>query len=207
MLEDDIRRLLARELHDRVAQTLATMLIELEHYKAEQHGRQSVLRQMEALQTSTRDVLSNLREVLYDLRGVEGEIGKSFEEALKLLVDRVSERSSLQAKLVVSDGWPKRVKSPAALNVYRIIEEGLANARQHSGATEANVVLADTVDQFVVVVTDNGRGVDLDESVPIGMGMLGMRERALFLGADLKVTSYGGSGTSLTLNIPRSTLT
>lgn len=207
LLEDDLRRLLARELHDRVAQTLSTMLIELELFKAEQHGRQSVLRQMDALQQSTREVLSSLREVLYDLRSDEGEIGNSFADALKMLVDRVSERSSIQAKLVVSDEWPKRVKSPAALNVYRIIEEALTNARQHSGATEANVVLADTVDQFVVVVTDNGRGIEVNESVPLGMGMLGMRERALFLGADLKVTSYAGSGTALTLHIPRQTLT
>lgn len=206
LVADDLRRTLARELHDRVAQTLSTMLIDLELFKAEQHGRQSVLRQMDALQQSTREVLSSLREVLYDLRGDETEIGNNFADALKMLVDRVSSRSSTQTKLVVSDGWPKRVKSPAALNVYRIIEECLTNARQHSGATEANVVLADTVDQFIVVVTDNGRGIDLNESAPLGMGMLGMRERALFLGADLKVTSYGGSGTTLTLNIPRRTL-
>ena len=94
----------------------------------------------------------------------------------------------------------------AAVNLYRIIEEGLTNVRQHSGATEANVVLTDTMDHLLAVITDNGRGIDLDESVPLGMGMLGMRERALFLGADLKVTSYPGAGTELTVAIPRRAL-
>ena len=83
---------------------------------------------------------------------------------------------------------------------------GLTNVRQHSGATEANVVLTDTMDHLLAVITDNGRGIDLDESVPLGMGMLGMRERALFLGADLKVTSYPGAGTELTVAIPRRAL-
>ncbi|HTE86782.1 MAG TPA: histidine kinase, partial [Dehalococcoidia bacterium] len=43
---DEIRLMLARELHDRVAQTLTTMLIELENFKVEQSGRQSALRQL-----------------------------------------------------------------------------------------------------------------------------------------------------------------
>ena len=206
MQDDDLRRLLARELHDRVAQTLTTMLIELEHYKTEQHGRQSVLRQMEALQTSTREVLGSLREVLYELRSDPTAIGEGFEESVRTLVDRFSERTSIKTKLILSEGWPGRVKSPAAVNLYRIIEEGLTNVRQHSGATEANVVLTDTMDHLLAVITDNGRGIDLDESVPLGMGMLGMRERALFLGADLKVTSYPGAGTELTVAIPRRAL-
>ena len=159
MQDDDLRRLLARELHDRVAQTLTTMLIELEHYKAEQHGRQSVLRQMEALQTSTREVLGSLREVLYELRSDPTEIGQGFEESVRTLVDRFSARTSIKTKLIVSEGWPGRVKSPAAVNLYRIIEEGLTNVRQHSGATEANVVLTDTMDRLLAVITDNGRGI------------------------------------------------
>ena len=204
--DDDLRHLLARELHDRVAQTLTTMLIELENYKAEQYGRKGVIRQMEALQVSTREVLSNLREVLYDLRSEESEIGESFEGSIRTLVERFAERSSIHVKLIVSEGWPARVKSPAAINLYRIIEEGLNNIRQHSGATEANLVLTDTMDHLVAVITDNGRGIDLEEAVPPGMGMLGMRERALFLGADLKVTSFPGAGTELTVAVPRRTL-
>src|SRR5439155_26081301 len=107
---------------------------------------------------------------------------------------------------MLSEEWPGRLNAPAAVNLYRINEERLTNVRQHSGATETNVVLTDTMDRLLAVITDNGRGIDLDESVPLGMGMLGMRERALFLGADLKVTSYPGAGTELTVAIPRRAL-
>src|SRR5437762_11873884 len=67
-----IRRALARELHDRVAQPLTTMLIQLENFKVEQTGRQRTLRQLDELQVSTRDVLANLRHVLFELRGQGG---------------------------------------------------------------------------------------------------------------------------------------
>jgi signal transduction histidine kinase len=203
---DDLRRLLARELHDRVAQTLTTMLIELENYKVEQHGRKSVLRQIDALQTSTRDVLSNLREVLYELRSDTPEIGESFEDAIRSLAERFETRSSITTTVSVSEGWPSRVKSPAALNLYRIIEEGFTNVRQHSGASQASIMLSDGVDHFVAVLADNGRGFDVDLSAPTGMGMLGMHERALFLGAELRVAVTPETGTVLTVLIPRKSL-
>src|SRR6266568_4981048 len=84
---DEIRRMLARELHDRVAETLTTMLIELENFKVEQTGRQGALRQLDELQESTRDVLGNLRRVLFDLRGETG-IEEGFADAVRALLAR-----------------------------------------------------------------------------------------------------------------------
>lgn len=98
---DEIRRMLARELHDRVAQTLTTMLIELEGFKVEQRGRQSVLRQLGELQDSTRDVLDNLRHVLYDLRGETG-IEEGFADAVRLLLARFQERTQVNVLLSVA---------------------------------------------------------------------------------------------------------
>jgi signal transduction histidine kinase len=207
LANEDLRRLLARELHDRVAQTLTTMLIDLENFKAEQVGRQSVLRQMEGLQQTTREVLSNLREVLYELRADPGAVGESFEKAIDSLLKRFESRWSMRANLTVVQGWPARVKSPAALNLYRIVEESLANARQHSGATGVEVTLRPCSDgEFMVCVCDNGRGIDVDPPGPLGMGMVGMRERALFMGADLRVEGSPGQGTALSVVIPRASL-
>src|SRR6266571_6164469 len=131
-LAEGIRRDLARELHDRVTQTLTTMLIELENFKVEQTGRQSVLRQLDELQGSTRDVLNNLRTVLYDLRGEEG-IEVAFIESVHGLLAKFEERTQVIASLSVAPTWPTSLRAPAALNIYRIIEEALTNMRLHSG--------------------------------------------------------------------------
>jgi two-component system sensor histidine kinase UhpB len=204
---DEIRRMLARELHDRVAQTLTTMLIELENFKVEQTGRQSVLRQLGELQESTRDVLSNLRHVLYDLRGESG-IEEGFVEAIRVLLARFEERTQLRVRLSVSPLWPPRLRSQAALNIYRIIEEALTNVRNHSGAGIVEVALGPGFGgNFAVEVKDDGRGVESGAGArEPGMGVLGMRERAVILGGRLEVESAAGGGTTVRAILPKEQL-
>jgi two-component system sensor histidine kinase UhpB len=204
---DEIRRMLARELHDRVAQTLTTMLIELENFKVEQTGRQSVLRQLGELQESTRDVLDNLRHVLYDLRGESG-IEEGFVEAIRALLARFEERTQLRVRLSISPLWPSRLRSQAALNIYRIIEEALTNVRQHSGAHLVEVALGPgSSGNFAVEVKDDGRGVESGAGArEPGMGVLGMRERAVILGGRLEVESVAGGGTTVRAILPKEQL-
>lgn len=198
---DEIRRALARELHDRVAQTLTTMLIELENFKVEQTGRQSVLRQLGELQESTRDVLTNLRRVLYDLRGETG-IEDGFADAVRALLTRFEERTHINATLSVSASWPARLSAQVALNIYRIIEEALSNVRLHSGAGLVEVALGSGAGgQLAVEVRDDGRGAESDRTP--GMGVLGMRERAVILGGELEVESVAGVGTTVRAILPK----
>lgn len=200
---DEIRRMLARELHDRVAQTLTTMLIELENFKVEQTGRQSALRQLDELQESTRDVLTNLRRVLYDLRGETG-IEEGFADAVRDLLAHFEERTHVHVSLSVSPSWPLRLRSQPALNLYRIIEEALSNVRMHSGAGLVEVALGPVfATQLAVSVKDDGRGSD--DRAP-GMGVLGMQERAVILGGRLEVESTTGGGTTVRAIIPKEQL-
>jgi signal transduction histidine kinase len=204
---DEIRRALARELHDRVAQTLTTMLIELENFKVEQTGRQSALRQLGELQESTRDVLTNLRRVLYDLRGESG-IEDGFADAIRALLTRFEERTHVNATLSVSASWPARLPTQAALNIYRIIEEALNNVRLHSGARLVEVALGSWLGtQLAVEVKDDGRGTESSagDRAP-GLGVLGMQERALILGGRLEVESAAGSGTTVRAILPKEQL-
>ena len=196
--------MLARELHDRVAQTLTTMLIELENFKVEQIGRQGVLRQLGELQESTRDVLSNLRHVLYDLRGETG-IEEGFADAVRLLLTRFEERTHVKALLSVSPLWPSHLRAQAALNLYRIIEEALTNVRMHSGAGMVEVALGPVLGtQLAVSVKDDGRGAEsaAGDRTP-GFGVLGMQERAVILGGRLEVESTAGGGTTVRAIIPK----
>ena len=199
--------MLARELHDRVAQTLTTMLIELENFKVEQTGRQSALRQLDELQESTRDVLTNLRRVLYDLRGETG-IEEHFADAVRELLARFEERTQVHVSLSVSPSWPLRLRAQAALNLFRIIEEALANVRLHSGAGLVEVALGPVFGtQLAVSVKDDGRGSEsaAGDRTP-GMGVLGMQERAVILGGRLEVESTTGGGTTVRAIIPKEQL-
>lgn len=204
---EEIRRALARELHDRVAQTLTTMLIELENFKVEQTGRRSVLQHLDELQDSTRDVLSNLRHVLFELRGETG-IEEGFADSIRLLLARFEERTQVSATLSVSSSWPARLGTQAAVNMYRIVEEALRNVRMHSGARLVEVGLGPWYDKHLAVeIRDDGRGIDGEAGQgPTGLGVLGMRERALLLGGRLEVERRDSGGTTVRAILPVSQL-
>ena len=203
MVEDEIKRLVARELHDRVAQTLTGMLVDVENFKTEPVGWQDVVQQLDLIQSSTRQVLASVRELLHDLRGEEA-LGGSFIDAVKTMVARFESRTGIDVELNVSPGWPGDLAGPASLNLYRIIEEALSNIRMHSGARMARIDLASGEGkELALVIEDDGRGVDTDPSRPVGFGTIGMRERALFLGGNLRIQSDGTRGTLVHVVVPK----
>ena len=206
-MEQDLKRLVARELHDRVAQTLTGMLMDVESFKSQQVGWDDVLRQLETVQSNTRQVLSSLRQLLYDLRGEEA-VGDRFVDSVGALIARFEEKTRIKAQLSVSPDWPESLTPPASVNLYRIIEEALANVRLHSGASSVQIVLQlHSDDELAVLVDDDGRGVSSDESQPYGLGTIGMRERVLILGGRLRIEGQAGTGTTVQAIFPRNELT
>ena len=205
--EREIKQHVARELHDQVAQTLTSMLIELETFKVEQHGRASVIREASDLQDSTRQVLQSIREMLYDLRG-ESASEETFVSGLQSLLAKFEERTRIAVELIVSPAWPRKLKSAAALHLYRIVEEALTNIRLHSGARTVRIALDLLAgNEMAIIVRDDGMGIQsIDSPRASGMGVLGMRERAVLLGGRLIVESLPGEGTTIRAVVPKETL-
>jgi signal transduction histidine kinase len=205
-VEEEVRRLVARELHDRVAQTLTGMLVDVENFKSEQVGWQDVVQELDLIQSSTRQVLSSIRQLLHDLRGQE-PLGGSLVESLKALLVRFEEKSGIRAEIEVTDGWPQALTAQASLNLYRIVEEALSNIRMHSGAKSVRIALGpNPKNELGIVIADDGRGLDTDPSRPVGLGTIGMRERAMFLGGRIRIESEDGRGTVVRATFPRDQL-
>ena len=202
-IEDEVRRMVARELHDRVAQTLTGMLVDVENFKSQPVSWDDVIRQLDTVQSSTRQVLSNLRQLLHDLRGEE-QFNDGFVDALGGLISRFEAKTQIAAQLDIRPGWPTSLTPPASLNLYRIVEEALTNVRMHSGARSVRIVLEPmSENELALVVGDDGRGVDVDEGRPMGLGTVGMKERALFLGGQLRIESEAGVGTTVHAVFPK----
>jgi two-component system sensor histidine kinase UhpB len=203
----ELRTALARELHDRVAQTLTSILMDLEVFKREQAGQATVLTKVDEVQGSMRDVLSSLRDLLHDLRGESVGVAGDIREGLSTLLSGFERRTGIMSTLVVHPAWPERTRPAAGLNLYRIAEEALVNAARHSGAKQVRLTLRPVAgEELCMTITDYGRGFDDDTVVP-GMGTVGMRERAVLIGARLWIDSFAGYGTSVHVIMPRSALT
>ncbi len=201
--ETEVKRRLARELHDSVAQILTLMVVDMENFKLDQADQHQVVSRVDSLQESTREVLHNLRQVLYDLRE-EPSTDNSFVQQLRTLLSRFERSTGIRSKLQVSTGWPSRLSAATAHNLYRIVEEALNNVRLHSGAGEVDVTLVATSDGVVLTVQDNGRGVPAaDGDRRQGMGVMGMKERAVLLGGELDIISNGSGGTTVKAVVPR----
>jgi two-component system, NarL family, sensor histidine kinase UhpB len=199
-----VREHLARELHDRVAQTLTTMLLDLERFKADQTGRAGVLRQFDLLQEWTRDALANVRDLVYDLRG-ESVSGPDLPNLVRTaLLEPFAQRTGIGVHMVVAEDWPAHLPAATATDLYRIVQEALQNAYRHSGARQIEINLGlDPITRVIeVTVTDDGRGFPAFGEMRPGHGLVGMRERAVLMGGELETAAIASGGTLIRVAIP-----
>jgi two-component system sensor histidine kinase UhpB len=98
-------------------------------------------------------------------------------------------------------GEPVRVDDHAAIHVYRVLQEALANVARHSGSPEASVRLRSRDQRLELEIEDHGRGLPSGQSRR-GLGLVAMRERAALVGGTLEVGDAPGGGTLVRLTVP-----
>jgi len=195
--QEEERARVARDLHDEVNQSLTGLLLRLEA------AREAAPPQLEAEIAETKalanqamnELLSlarQLRPTALDDLGLAAAIGGQVEQL---------GRGEMEAHFDV-EGDFSDLGDDAQLVVYRVAQEGLSNAARHSGAGRVEVRLRRAEEGGVVLeVSDDGRGFAFDESER-GLGIGGMRERALLVGGELTIESRPGAGTTVRLAVP-----
>jgi two-component system sensor histidine kinase UhpB len=203
--ERRVRAAVARDLHDRVAQPLSTLLLVLEELKRDPGDRRRVMGGIDSVQDQVRTALFGLREVLCQLREQEWMDAGLVSRIRGELETLVLHHPHLDVRLRVSPRWPAPVRSRVGDHLLQIVREATHNARFHGGAGAIEVVLGVTARRAEVIVSDDGRGLD-GRPVRAGMGLLGMHERATLLGGRLRVGERPGGGTRLRVTVPREVL-
>ena len=84
--------------------------------------------------------------------------------------------------------------------IYRVVQEALSNVVSHSGAGHVRVRLSRTGESLEMTISDDGHGFALDEETS-GLGIPGMRERALLIGGELEIESNPPLGTRIRLRV------
>ena len=192
---------LSRELHDHISQTLNLLLMEMELFKADQVGREGVLRELDRMQTSIRTVLANVRGILHDIRN-DTATAEEIRPALKALAERLAGSCRAEVRVALADDWPDDLHPGAVVDLLRILEEAAHNSAIHGAPKTIWIDLKVNEYTLTASVRDDGRGMVGGLSAP-GLGIRGMRERAGMLGGTLKINSELGTGTETVLEIPR----
>lgn len=191
------RARIARELHDSAGQAMASILLLLK--LAEQADS---IEEMRARLADVRELASgtaaDVRRIAMHLRpSTLDDMG--LEAAVERYCLELEELTGL--RIVTGVRLSRRSAPEVETLVYRIVQQALSNAARWASASRVEVSLDDTGGVLRLVISDDGCGFDPD-TVDEGLGMVGMRERAELLSADLRIVSSPGAGTTVELEVP-----
>jgi two-component system sensor histidine kinase UhpB len=196
MVQEGERRRIARELHDEVGQTLTGVMLQVESLAAVIPDE--LREQLDELRETARQGTEEVRRIARRLRP-EALEDLGLQSALAALAGSVGE----QAHIRVDRHLDPRLSlsEQQELVVYRVAQEALTNVARHAGARRADLRLERGDAQAVLIVRDDGRGLG-PAAVSSSHGILGMRERAMLIGAQIAIGAAPGGGTEVKLTIP-----
>jgi signal transduction histidine kinase len=202
--QESERHRIAANLHDSLGQNL--LVIKNQARLAMQPAEETVLRhRLDEISECASEAISEVREITYALRPYQlDRLGLT--QTIRATVNRAAENSSI---LFAShtDNVDTVFDKESEIHVYRIVQEAVNNILKHSGATEATVVAKILDGTVSLSIRDNGRGFDAvalenSESLDVGHGLSGIKERTRILGGTFAIDSRVGQGATLTIEIP-----
>lgn len=206
---EEERMMIARELHDELAQVLAAAKIDIRTFARKLAAsdesvplpRAQVLEALDRYAQTVDDSIQSIRTMVAELRPAL-LADEGLASAVEWQVQQFRERTGLTVELESNVGeWALDLDRSIA--VYRVLQESLANIARHAQATRINISLRADPDGLHLEVRDNGRGIrDGDTHKPKHFGIMGMRERVTLFGGEMTIRGAPGEGTTVLATIP-----
>jgi signal transduction histidine kinase len=192
---EEERTRIARDLHDRIGQSLAYLAFELDRIiKTDERG-EKVSVALVRLRSDVRAVVSEVRDTLYDLRTDVSE-SQDLLTVLQAFLARVQERSAIDITLRAEQHG--RLPLLQEREMFRIAQEALVNVERHAGASAVTVTWSCDGKKALLEVADDGAGFPVGHAGRLdSYGITGMRERASSIGATFDIESTPGHGTKV----------
>ncbi len=196
------RALVASELHDEIGQALTSLRMDIFMIKNKMSKDQKEIpSEFQRMENLLDDSIQKLRKIYSDLRPSLLEhfgIG----EAIEQYVNDFQEQSGTKCTFY-QDPEEIILDENRSIALYRILQGAINNIKWHSQATKVDIRLVEKGPNLKLTIRDNGRGIK-EEQVNSGesFGLIGMRERARFLGGELDIKGIPDKGTTVKLEIP-----
>lgn len=192
------RKRIAMELHDGLGQNLIAMRDIIKRYSSALPEQGKEAKELDLISSLVMESIEEAREISGNLRPpVLDQLG------LELALESIIEKSARSSNIIISsslkglDGFfPKDME----INIYRIVQEGLANIIKHSKAKKACVEAKKNGKSIMIRISDNGKGFNMGKNSHDkggGFGLQGMSERVKMLGGTLNIDSAPGQGTAI----------
>jgi signal transduction histidine kinase len=198
---DEERTRIARDLHDRIGQSLAYMAFELDNIVTKESRGEEIGTSLQRLRDDVRGVIREVRDTLYDLRTDVSDT-HDIADTLEAYANRIRERSALEVELFCDRD--ARLPLLQEREMWRIAQEALTNVERHSRADRVRVLWRCNGESAALEITDNGIGFPEGTKGRLdSYGIMGMRERASSIGATLEVASKPDEGTRVRCSLLR----
>ncbi|HUS17179.1 MAG TPA: GAF domain-containing sensor histidine kinase [Chloroflexia bacterium] len=204
--EEQVRRELARDLHDGPAQRLAAIVMEVEVLRKLLASDPSRLpAELDSLEALARKANREVRTLQFQLRPVMLET-RGLRAAIEYYIHQLRETEQVDLR-IDAVGCFGRLAPKVEQAAFGIVQEALGNIRKHSGAQHATVSLREEAGYWLVTIRDDGRGFDVAGVLRTyetrgSLGLLNMRERGQAVGGTVDLRSTPGIGTTVQLQIP-----
>jgi signal transduction histidine kinase len=203
--QEDVRKQLARELHDGPAQALATIAVQLEFaQRLAEYEPAKLMAELKSTHELAVRTTRDIRNLLFDLRPLVLET-EGLEAALQRFLERF--KAGNGPELHFEAHYSARLPHNAEAVTFAIAQEAINNVLKHAQATNCWIELRERPEALVLIVRDDGQGFDVnriqEEYQRRGSwGMLNMYERAALVEATLGIRSQPGQGTVVMLSVP-----
>lgn len=201
--EEGIR--IARELHDELGAALTSLKWSLTRLREDCSGGANAGGDT---QSKIGGMVSLVDATINTVRRISSELRPGVLEDLGLIPAIEWHAHQVQANTGIVCRFESQVENvelsrERATTVFRIFQEAMTNVLRHAGATRVNILVEEDDDEFVLEVSDNGRGItDSEKLGTSSLGLLGMRERAHSVGGRVEINGTPGKGTTLIVRVP-----
>jgi signal transduction histidine kinase len=198
------RERIARELHDGLAQLLGYVNTKVTAVRLLLRNRQSkaAQEQLEQLSEASRALFTDVREAIVGLK-LASQSGQGLASAIQDYIDQFRRLADLTVEVhIEAPADAVRMSAETELQLIRILQEALSNARRHASASHALVDLQVCNGSLQMTIEDNGQG--FDPACPpdsVHFGLRNMRDRATDIGGKLDLLSAPGQGTKVVVTV------
>ncbi len=201
-IREEERRVIAREIHDELGQVLTVLKIQISLLSNKLRADQSFLKEKaEGLSAVIDEAVDSVQRITAKLRpGILDELG------LIPAIEWQAQDFQLKTGITCKCSLPEEeidLNQEKSTALFRILQEALTNVARHANAKKVSVFLRKLDGILVLEITDNGEGITKPQiNDPRSLGILGMKERAMLFGGEVKINGVRGEGSNVRVEMP-----